>query len=114
MRVVRVVVVVRSARGGDPLGQCFCQQGLHDELPLSRDATRDLAATSRSFCPAAGTKYRSLKKINQAMSLLSFGFMHPTKECVRACACMYVRDDVEPDQLTSPTRPECLSNRPPL
>ena len=84
-------VDVLGARG-DPLGQRFRQQGLHDELALSRDATRDPAATSRSFCPAAGTKYRSLKKNKQTKehSALASG-VHAAYARVIYMMCAYVR-----------------------
>ena len=107
-------VDVLGARG-DPLGQRFRQQGLHDELALSRDATRDPAATSRSFCPAAGTKYRSLKKERKKGALsFSFGGSRSVCACYIYDVCICTKTMPKIDRLTSPTRPECLSNKPPL
>ncbi len=59
-----VVRIVRGTRSS-PLSQRFRQEGLHDELALSRDATSDPAAIGRSFCPAPGTKHRGLKNEHQ-------------------------------------------------
>jgi hypothetical protein len=55
--LVRVALGTRN----NSLGERFRQKRLHDEFPLSRDATSDAASTScRSFRPATRTENRCL------------------------------------------------------
>jgi hypothetical protein len=57
------VRIVRGIRCG-PLGQRFRKGGLHDELPLSRNAASDPPTTGRSFDPTTGTEHRSLREMS--------------------------------------------------
>jgi len=61
--------LMRVAFGGrgDPLGQRLGQGGLRDELPLSRDATSDAAATAQMLCPAPSAEYRRLSYASRVL-----------------------------------------------
>jgi hypothetical protein len=78
---------MRVALGGrgDPLGQRPGQGGLRDELPLSRDATSDAAATAQMLCPAPSAKYRRLDKNR---SKVSSNHLRPRKKkATKSKAC---------------------------